>query len=89
MYLAYCVEYRWGEAPGMPGRPYLCSGTESEGRWPAPGEVVTFTAHVVNKGDLASPSFGYQWLIDSTVVLSGTLLAVNPGEMVTTTYAWA
>ena len=38
MYKAYCVEY-----PG--GIPILCPGTETEQRWPSPGEVVTFTAH--------------------------------------------
>ena len=88
MYSAYCVEYRWGEEPGMPGRPYLCPGTENERRWPEPSEVVTFTAHIANKGDLASPAFGYAWLIDETVVVTGSLPAIAAGETITTTYAW-
>jgi hypothetical protein len=88
MYFAYCVEYKWGEAPGMPGRPYVCPGTENERRWPNPGEMVTFTAHIVNKGDAACPTFGFSWQIDGAVVLTGELPALNPGETVTTTYAW-
>jgi hypothetical protein len=32
--------------------------------WPAPGEVVTFTAHVRNHGDSGVPRFEYRWYID-------------------------
>lgn len=88
MYSAYCVEYRWGEVPGMPGRPFLCPGTENERRWPEPGEVVTFTAHVANKGDLASPAATYSWLIDGAVVETGALPVLAPGEMATAVYHW-
>ena len=82
MYKAYCVQY-----PG--GIPILCPGTEGEQRWPAPGEVVTFTAHVINKGTLASPTFAYRWTIDGVEVLSGTHAALAPGAEVTFTYPWA
>jgi hypothetical protein len=68
MYTTYCVAYPWGEVPGMPGKPYLCPGTEDERRWPEPGEVVTFTAHLTNKGALASPAATYNWRIDGAVV---------------------
>jgi len=80
-YLAYCVIY-----PG--GIPDLCPGTEDERRWPAPGEVVTYTAHIVNKGTEASSAFDYEWTIDGNVVLSGTLSGLAPGAEVTATYEW-
>ena len=81
MYRAYCVQY-------LTSLPSLCPGTETEQRWPAPGEVVTFTAHVVNKGTSASPSFAYRWDIDGGAVLSGTLSALAPSAEITTTYQW-
>jgi len=81
MYHAYCVQY-------LTSLPSLCPGTETEQRWPAPGEVVTFTAHVVNKGTIASPPFAYRWYIDGNAVLSGTLGALAPSAEITTTYHW-
>jgi len=78
---AYCVDY-----PG--GIPILCPGTEDEPRWPAPGEVVTFTAHIVNKGAIASPAFAYEWTIDGLAVLSGTLPPLAPAAEITTIYTW-
>jgi hypothetical protein len=36
--------------------PYLEPGTESDQRWPLPGEIVTFTAHFMNKGTVDSGS---------------------------------
>lgn len=84
MYHAYCVQYL-SPAPPLPT---LCPGTETEQRWPAPGEVVTFTAHVVNKGTIASPPFAYRWDIDGIAVLSGTLGALAPSAEITTTYQW-
>lgn len=41
-------------------------------KWPDAGEVVTFTAHVTNKGTEASSAFGFEWLVDGQVVSSGT-----------------
>jgi PKD repeat protein len=81
MYYAYCVQY-------PDGIPTLCPGTQSEQRWPAPGEVVTFTAHIVNKGTIASPSFDYRWSIDGVGVLSDTHPALAPGAETTISYAW-
>jgi hypothetical protein len=88
MYSAYCVDYTWGETPGMPGKPFVCPGTESERRWPEPGEPVTFTAHIVNKGDLDSPAFGYTWQIDGSAVMTGSLPSLAAGAAITTTYQW-
>ncbi|HSJ59385.1 MAG TPA: CARDB domain-containing protein, partial [Anaerolineae bacterium] len=81
MYKAYCVDY-----PG--GIPVLCPGTEGEQRWPAPGEVVTFTAHIVNKGTVTSPVYAYRWTIDGAQVASGTLAPLAPAAEITATYQW-
>ena len=78
LYKAYCVQYMY-DVPDQPGRPFLCPGTENDRRWPEPGEVVTFTAHIVNKGTAASPAFGYAWHIDGAEVAHGTLPVAGPG----------
>ena len=87
LYKAYCVQYL-NDAPNQPGRPYLCPGTEDARRWPAPGEIVTFTAHIINKGTVASPAFDYAWHIDGTEVASGTLPALAPAAKITAIYTW-
>jgi|GEM_PF-2729383 len=40
---------------------YAYSGNQ---KWPEPGETVTFTAHIANRGDVNSSSFLYSWSID-------------------------
>ncbi len=87
LYQAYCVDYPW-DIPGQPGIPFLCPGTEDDPRWPEQGEIVTFTAHIVNKGTAASPAFDYAWHIDGAEVASGTLPALAPAEEITATYQW-
>jgi hypothetical protein len=87
LYQAYCVDYHW-DIPGQPGIPFLCPGTEDDRRWPDTGEIVTFTAHIINKGNVTSPPFGYAWHIDGEEVANGTLPALAPAEAITTTYQW-
>ncbi len=82
MYYMYCVEY-------PDDLPQICPGHEADQHWPAPGELVTFTAHVVNKGSSASPGFGFEWAIDGEAVLAGTLPGLASGAELTTTYQWA
>lgn len=58
--------------------------------WPEVGEIVTFTAHVMNKGTEASSAFEFEWLVDGQVVSSGTspgLLAQGETTQVLT-WAW-
>jgi ABC-type glycerol-3-phosphate transport system substrate-binding protein len=88
LYKAYCVDYPW-DIPGQPGIPFLCPGTEDDQRWPEMGEIVTFTAHIINKGTLPSPAFGYAWAIDGAVVLEGTLPGLSAAAEITTTYQWS
>ncbi len=70
------------------GKPFLRPGTENDKRWPAPGETVTFTAHIMNKGTVASGSFAFKWLIDGVEVRSGVHGSLAPGEEATEVYQW-
>ena len=62
------------------GKPYLRPGTESDKRWPDYGEIVTFTAHIINKGTTASGVFAFKWFIDDVEVFSGTHSSLAPEE---------
>jgi len=59
-------------------------------KWPNNGDVVTFTAHVINKGTTAaSGPFNYRWLINGQVVAAGTDAAgVAVGQEKTYLYNW-
>lgn len=70
------------------GKPYLRPGTENDKRWPAPGETVTFTAHIVNKGTVASGNFAFKWFIDGKEVHSGIHGSLAPGQEATESYQW-
>jgi hypothetical protein len=82
LYYAYCVEY-------PESIPHICPGHEQDQHWPEQGELVTFTAHVVNKGTTASPEFDFAWAIDGATVLAGTLPGLASGAEITTSYEWA
>jgi hypothetical protein len=71
------------------GKPYLNPGTDTDKRWPSPGELVTFTAHIFNKGTIASGSFSFKWYVDGLEVQSGTHTSLNPGQEGTASYQWA
>ncbi len=88
LYNAYCVQYTW-DVPNQPGLPFLCPGTETDRRWPDYGEIVTFTAHIINKGNVASPAFDYSWQIDGFQTASGALPALEPAAEATATFQWA
>jgi hypothetical protein len=81
--------YRRYEVWYTDGKPYLRPGTENDRRWPDPGEVVTFTAHLANKGTIASGPFSFQWLIDNVEAASGIHASLSPGEEATETVQWA
>lgn len=50
------------------GVPALSPENAGVQRWPAPGETVTFTAHVMNKGMQAATSFRVAWYMDGVLV---------------------
>jgi len=71
------------------GKPYLRPGSENDKRWPSFGEQVTFTAHIINKGTIASGSFSFKWFIDGGEVQSGTHPSLDPGQEGTLACQWA
>ncbi len=75
-YHRYCIDY-------SRGLPELCAGTEDEPRFPEPGEIVTWTAHIANQGRVASPAAPAVWQVDEQTVLSQVLPALGPGVTAT------
>ncbi len=56
--------------------------------WPDPGELVTFTAHIINKGTIDSSAFDFQWRIDDQIVSTGTAASISPQGEATQVYSW-
>lgn len=61
-------------------------GFETQKKWPAPGEMVTYTAHVFNRGDMAAYDVPYVWRFDGVVVDSGEIAVMEPGVRHMLTY---
>lgn len=78
-YFRYCVEYQ-------NDLPKLCTGTENKKRWPDPGEAITYTAHIINKGSTESGQFRYQWLLDGVGVADSVGPSLNAGQETTIQY---
>jgi hypothetical protein len=86
LYNAYCVRYS-GNVADQPGIPYLCPVAENDRRWPEPGEIVTFTAHII-KGTQPSPAFGCAWHIDGDKAGTGALPSLSRAAAARSTYPW-
>src|SRR5690606_27891294 len=69
------------------GDQHIQPGFENEKKWPDPGEIVTYTAHVFNKGDVAATNVAYRWLADGVVVDSGVIPSMGPLSETTLSYA--
>jgi hypothetical protein len=69
-------------------QPYLQPGTENDQRWPSQGELVTFTAHIRNKGTIDSGSFTFKWFVDDLEVAAGTHDNLTPNQEATESYQW-
>ncbi|MGB4595714.1 MAG: CARDB domain-containing protein, partial [Anaerolineaceae bacterium] len=82
MYNRYQVEYTKN------GEPYLAEGTENDQRWPKQGELVTFTAHIMNKGTDDSGAFTFHWLIDDQMMMSGEHPSLPAGFEITVSFEW-
>lgn len=61
---------------------------DSVKQWPAIGETVTFTAHIINKGTVNTGTFAYQWLVDNQVVAKGSSSSISPQGEVTQSFQW-
>lgn len=80
-YARYAVDYRAGQ-------PWLREGNDTAQRWPQTGEIVTFSAHVMNKGTERSAGFAVTWYIDDEPVQTETSPPLWPGEEHVFTYRW-
>ena len=79
-YTPYYITYTYG----------LWGQDASTRRWPDPGETVTWTAHVYNRGTIQINSFDYEWTLDGVPVASGTYsTAMAPGDFATTSILWS
>jgi len=69
----------------------LKSGQTSQTkRWPAQDELVTFTAHFINRGTNPIDQFNYQWLLDDNSIKSGTYKGpILPGEKAEISVQWS
>lgn len=81
LYPAYDVEYVDGWTPTL--RP----GTENARHWPAPGETITYSAHIANRGLQPSGYFVYRWLVDGAEAARGAVAGLAPGEWLTLTFS--
>lgn len=88
MFISRTPLYHRYEVVYEQGTPLLAPGTETLPRWPEPGEVITFTAHIANKGTQASPAFAWRWLIDGAVQSFGVSNALDAGATTTVDLAW-
>ena len=68
--------------------PILVPGTENDKRWPEYGETVTWVAHFINHGSVASPPANYRWKINGEVVATGTAPGLAPGQEGTASLPW-
>lgn len=79
-YNRYCVTY-------SNNVPSLCPGTEDQKRYPDVGEMITYTAHIHNKGPQNSAPFGYSWSVDGQVSTNSAYMsAIAPGEEATVVF---
>jgi DNA-binding beta-propeller fold protein YncE len=79
-YPGYRPDY---DLPGWKGVPVLVdqktrkpltpAQVASVKRWPSPGERVTFTAHVQNRGNAPAPAWEYAWYLDGKEVVRGSI----------------
>lgn len=58
-----------------------------EQKWPAPGEQVTYTAHIFNKGDTDAADVLYRWYFDDQLVDEGTIASLPARSQTTVAYS--
>ena len=69
--------------------PYLTAAEQAKKRGPAAGELVTFTAHVKNHGDLGVAAADYFWAIDGKVEKAGVSAAIHPDQEILFKLGWS
>lgn len=80
-YFNYCVD--WG--PQGPER--WCDPSQaSEKRWPSVSEVVTYRAHVRNKGGLPAPGALVRWYVNDALASTSAISDIPAGGETTTDF---
>lgn len=82
-YRRYSVDY-----DPVSGVPSLSPGTANEKRWPDPGELVTFRAHVKNAGSRETGPLTGTWRIDGSVVSNVGLASLPPDAQTSADLPW-
>lgn len=96
LYPAFTVGYDMPDFTDLPvllnprtHEPFTLAEAQAVKREPAVGEKVTFSAHIVNKGNAPIETWEYQWLIDDQPVASGTWKQkLQPGEEALLAQEW-
>jgi YVTN family beta-propeller protein len=57
-------------------------------KWPEPGQAVTFTAKIANRGTVASGPFQYQWTINGNLQFQAVHAGLAPGQEDHLTLSW-
>ncbi len=84
-YARYVLDYK--EVPGSGGVEVSTCTNAGEQHVPNPGETVTFTATVQNKGRKALAGT-WQWVMDGAVVASGPVASLDPRARATFEWKW-
>src|SRR5437870_4670258 len=95
-YPGYALDYGRKGSEGVPilvgnrtRKLLTASEAKAVKRWPAPGEKVTFTAHVQNRGSATAPPWEYAWQIDGKPTSAGKLPQPQPvGGEITAVLEW-
>ena len=82
-YLRYDVRY-----DPVTGNPYLEPGTETEKRWPDPGEPVVFRARIKNAGRRDTGTFQVFWTVDGVRIATHTQPSLLPGAQCIDELPW-
>jgi hypothetical protein len=87
-YISRTPRYRRYIVDQLNGVPQqLVPGTENEKRFPVEGELVTYTAHVINKGSDEALALAYEWSMDGVIVQSvRSRESIGPGQEQTFTF---
>jgi len=75
-------------APGYDGLEMMQCDNKDVKHYPDKGEIVTFTAHIQNKGK-APAGAKYVWLVDGKQVAEGIVNELKPRERAEFSYKWA
>lgn len=94
-YPGYLPRYDLPGREGVPtladksGKPLTPAQARSIKRWPVEGEVVTFTAHIQNRGNTSAAPCDYAWYLDGKEIARGKFATSFPvGKEARASWRW-